>query len=160
QVATVLVASGVVLLCLRRFHPNVCPRLDYWDSSLARQILKPSAFFIFFILNQFVIFQAPVLLINYTFGAGLVVAFSISRTLFSFIRQGTSLLQASLAPEVTRLNGVGDKERLVRVYLLSESVVLAVALVINVGLLLMSPTILWFWLKRPELFDLKMFVLM
>jgi O-antigen/teichoic acid export membrane protein len=160
QVLVILIAGVVILFCLRRYHSEVCPRVDYWDARLASEILRPSVFFVFFILNQFVIFQAPLLLINHAFGAGAVVAFSVCRTLFSFVRQGSSLLQASLAPEVTRLNGVGDKERLVRVYLLSESAVLAAALVINVGLLLLSPSILWVWLKRPELFDLKMFVLM
>src|SRR5262249_42104155 len=136
------------------------PQIAYWDKHLAWQILKPSTYFAFFTVNQFLIFQAPVLIINSALGAGAVVGFTVCRTLFSFIRQGSSLLQAALAPEVTRLNGIGDKQRLVRVYLLSESTILAAALIINVGLLLMSPTILWLWLKRPGLFDLRMFVLM
>jgi O-antigen/teichoic acid export membrane protein len=160
QVVVVLAATVTVVVCLKRSHPDVCPRLNYWDGKLALQILKPSAFFVFFILNQFIIFQAPLLLLHQAFGAGAVVGFAVSRTLFSFVRQGSSLLQAAIAPEVTRLDGIGDKERLVRVYLFSESVVLASALVVNVGLLLMSPTILWLWLGRPELFDLKMFTLM
>lgn len=160
QVFIVLVMALTVLTCLRVYHPEICPRLSYWDLKLARQILKPSSFFIFFILNQFVLFQAPVLILNRFAGAGAVVAFTVCRTLFAFIRQANSLLQAAIAPEVTRLNGLGDKDKLVRVYLFSESAVLASALVINVGLLLMSPVILRFWLNRPGLFDWPMFLSM
>jgi O-antigen/teichoic acid export membrane protein len=160
QLLAVFAPLLAALLCLKHSKPQACPRLDYWDKHLGLQILKPSAFFAFFTVNQFLIFQAPVLLVNRAYGANAVVAFTISRTLFSFIRQGTSLFQAAIAPEVTRLNGVGDRHRLLRVYLLSESTVLAVSLVINAGVLLMSPTILWLWLRRPGLFDLNMFLLM
>jgi O-antigen/teichoic acid export membrane protein len=160
QVVSILTMLSAVLVCLKLYHPEVCPRVTYWDWKLARQILKPSSFFIFFILNQFVLFQAPVLILNRFAGPGAVVAFTVCRTLFSFIRQANSLLQAAIAPEVTRLNGLGDKDKLVRVYLFSESAVLASALVINVGLLLMSPVILRLWLNRVELFDWPMFLLM
>jgi O-antigen/teichoic acid export membrane protein len=160
QVLSVLLMISTVFVCLKYYHPDICPRLTYWDWKLAREILKPSSFFIFFILNQFVLFQAPVLILNRFAGAGAVVAFTVCRTLFSFIRQANSLLQAAIAPEVTRLNGLGDKDKLFQIYLFSESAVLASALVINVGLLLMSPTILRFWLNRPALFDWPMFLLM
>lgn len=160
QFLTVATVLALFLGGLRRRAPEVFPRLDYWDRSLARRILKPSAFFGLLILNQFLIFQAPILILNRLLGPEVVVMFTVGRTLFSFVRQGGSLIQLAIAPEVTRLNGIGDKDKLVRVYRLFESAVLATALIVNVGVLFMAPAILRFWLKRPELFDLRVFLLL
>src|SRR5262245_26901688 len=51
QFATVVIATVAVSVSLKRYHPEISPRLNYWDVKLARQILKPSVFFVFFILN-------------------------------------------------------------------------------------------------------------
>ena len=158
QVMTILVVLAAALLVLRWRRPEVCPRLTYWDGALAKKILKPSLFFSLFVVNNFLVYQAPVLMLQRFLGAEVVVAFSVSRMLFSFVRQTTALVQQGIAPEVTRLSGVGDKEGLIRLYVLFESVVLTVVLTVNTGLLLASPLLLKLWLKRPELFDLKLFV--
>lgn len=158
QVLCVLVILASVVIFLRWSKPEVCPRLDYWDSRLARKILKPSAFFGLFMVNNFLLYQAPVLMLQRFVGAQAVVVFSVARTLFSFVRQGTALVQQGIAPELTRLNGQGERTKLVRIYLLFEGVVLATVLIVNTGLLLAGPLLLQFWLKRPDLFDLTVFV--
>jgi O-antigen/teichoic acid export membrane protein len=147
-----------LLIWLKHNQPEVCPRLDYWNKTLAGQILKPSAFFGFFILNNFLVYQAPVLLLQRFLGPEVVVAFSVARMLFSFVRQGAALAQQAIYPEVTRLNGIGEKTKLARLYVLFEAVMLTTVLIINSGLLLLSPTLLWLWLKRPQLFDLRVFI--
>jgi O-antigen/teichoic acid export membrane protein len=158
QGLTVLVMLAAVLVSLWRSKPEVSPRIDYWDGQLARQILKPSAFFGLVMLNTFLVYQAPVLLLQRFLGSEVVVAFSVARMLFSFVRQGTALLQQGIGPEITRLEGAGDKARLVQLYVLVEGVLLATALTVNAGLLLAGPVVLRFWLKLPELFELQLFV--
>jgi O-antigen/teichoic acid export membrane protein len=158
QMLSVLAILVSVVLFLRWSKPEVSPRLDYWDPTLARQILKPSAFFGLFMINNFLVYQAPVLLLQRFVGAQAVVVFSVARTLFSFVRQGVGLVQQSIAPEVTRLYGLGDKERLIRLYVLFERVILTAVLIVNVGSLLLAPTLLALWLKRPELFQLSVFI--
>jgi O-antigen/teichoic acid export membrane protein len=158
QVLSVLVILVSVVLFLRWSKPEVSPRLNYWDPTLAGQILKPSAFFGLFMINNFLVYQAPVLMLQRFLGAQAVVVFSVARTLFSFVRQGTALVQQGIAPELTRLNGQGEREMLVRLYLLFEGVVLATVLIVNTGLLLAGPILLRFWLKRSNLFDLTVFV--
>jgi O-antigen/teichoic acid export membrane protein len=158
QFLTAGLLIGLVLIWLKRSHPEICPRLDYWDEKLAGQILKPSAFFGLFMVNNFLVYQAPVLMLQRFLGSEAVVVFSVARTLFSFVRQGAGLVQQAIAPEVTRLNGLGDKERLVRLYLLFEAVVLATVLIINAGLLVSGPVLLRVWLKKPQLYDLNVFI--
>jgi O-antigen/teichoic acid export membrane protein len=158
QVFSILGVLLVVILSLRRSHPEACPRLDYWNGDLARRVIKPSSFFALFPLNNFLVYQVPILMLQRLRGPEIVVIFTVARMLFSFVRQGTSLVQQSIAPEVTRLNGIGEKERLVRLYVLFEGVVLSVTLIVNTGFLFAAPVVLKLWLKRPQFFDLKLFV--
>jgi len=138
-------------------RPDVCPRLNYWDAKLAKNILKPSGFFGLFIINNFLVFQAPVLMLQRFLGPEIVVVFSVGRTLFSFARQGIGLFQQAVYPELARLHVAGTRDGFVRLYVLFEAAVLTAVLVINTGLLLMSPTLLWLWLKKPQLFELQTF---
>jgi O-antigen/teichoic acid export membrane protein len=158
QVFTIVFILLVIILALRWSKPDVCPRLDYWDGALAWRMLKPSAFFGLFVLNNFLVYQAPVLMLQRFLGAEVVVAFSVARTLFSFVRQGSAVVQQGIAPEITRLNGIGDKEKLVRLYVIFEGALLATVLIVNVGVFTAGPVLLRFWLKRPELFNLNLFV--
>lgn len=157
QVMVIAVVLILALASLRRNQPQVVPRLGYWSKDLARQVLKPSAFFGLFVLNNFLVYQAPVLMLQRFLGAEIVVVFSIARTMFSFVRQGIGLVQQSLAPEITRLNGLGETDKLVRLYVLFERIVLALLLVVNGGLLLSAPLLLNIWLKRPQLFNAAIF---
>jgi O-antigen/teichoic acid export membrane protein len=157
QFLTVFGVLATVFVWLRRTQPKICPRLDYWRKDLALQILKPSSFFGLFMLNNFLVYQAPVLLLQRFLGPQPVVVFSIARTLFSFVRQGTGLLQQAIAPEITRLDGLGDRDKLARLYVLFESVLFSLVLVVNAGLLLLTPALLAIWVKRPQLFDLWVF---
>lgn len=160
QLATVLTALVGVVFDLKRNAPSAFPTLRYWDKAIAKSAMKPSFFFGLFTLNNFLLFQAPVLLLNYFLGPVTVAFFSVARTLFSFGRQAISVSQHSIAPEITRLNGVQDKVKLSRLYNLSESVVLTAALVFNTGIFLLSPLLLQIWMQRFDLFSFESYLLM
>lgn len=160
QLATVVIVGLISLADLRRAAPEVFPRLTYWNGKLARSFLKPSLLFGFFLVNNFLLFQVPVLLLNHFFGPVIVVVFSVARTLFSFVRQTITLTQSSIAPEITRLHGIQEKEKLARLYTISESMVLSAALVFNFGLYMVSPILVFVWLKRVDLFLPDTYLLM
>lgn len=158
---TVLVPTALVpVFDLRKSAPEIFPTIKYWDPSLAGTTFASSMFFGLFTLNNFLMFQAPVLILNHFLGPKAVVSFTIGRTLFSLVRQALTLIQNSIAPEITRLNGIGDKERLLRLYQFSESTVLSGALVLNVSAYLLSPLLLWLWLKHPELYNPETYLLL
>jgi O-antigen/teichoic acid export membrane protein len=160
QFLVLVVCIGIILLDLKRACPAVFPSLRYWDRTLALGVLKPSLFFGCFILNNFLIFQAPLLLLNRFLGPQIVVVFTVGRSLFSFVRQGAAMVQHSLAPEITRLYGVGDRLKLARVLAHAETLVLSASVVLGVGMLLVSPLALKLWLGRPELFDFWIYLLL
>lgn len=160
QLAVLVPTAVAPVVDLKKGAPDIFPTIKYWDSSLARTTFVSSMFFGLFTLNNFLMFQAPVLMLNHFLGPKAVVTFTIGRTLFSFVRQGLTLIQSSIAPEITRLNGIGDKERLLRLYQFSESVVLSGTLVLNVSAYLLSPLLLWLWLKRPELYNSEIYLLL
>jgi len=160
QFLVLLVCIGFILVDLSRVCPAISPSLRYWNRALAVGVLKPSFFFAFFVLNNFLIFQAPLLLLNRFFGPATVVTFTIGRSLFSFVRQVVAMFQHSLAPEITRLYGFGDTPKLARVLTLVETLVLTTSLVAGVGMLVLSPQVLKVWLGRPELFDFWLYLLL
>ena len=160
QASCILSVLVVVLLNLRRHSPEIFPRVDYWSATDARQILRQSAFFGLFSLNQLFVFQIPILLLNRFVSPGAVVAYSVGRTLFSFVRQLSNMLMAALAPELTRLMGNKDKATLAKTYRSVESIVCATAFVGCIAVFLFSPWALKYWLRKPELFDASLFLLL
>lgn len=160
QLVAVCSTVFVPLVDLKKVAPQVFPQLSFWDQSLAKSIVVPSGFFSLFILNNFLLFQVPVLIVNHYLGPQIVVLFTVSRTMFSFVRQGITLIQGAIAPEITRLSGIMDRGKLVRLYQVSESAALSSALALNVAVYLFAPALLWLWLRRPELFDTRVFLLL
>jgi O-antigen/teichoic acid export membrane protein len=157
----VLAAGGVlVLVDLRRQAPGLVPTWGTWDGTLARTVIKQSGFFALFTLNNFLLYQVPLLAINRVLGSAEVVVFSVARMLFSSARQLVALAQGALTPEISRLFGLGDQPRLRQLYRLTESAVLSVVALVNVALFLGSPVLLAVWLKKPELFDVRLYVLL
>lgn len=148
-----------VLIGLKRAEPIAMPTLRYWDALLAKSSIKPSAFFGLFVVNHFLIFQAPIIVLNYFLGAQVVVIFTIARTLFSFVRQVITLTQAAAAPEITRLMGLGEKNKLARFYLLAESITLPAILILNLVVFAVSPSLIYMWVHRLDVFSVEVFLL-
>ncbi len=158
QLAVVVLTVLPPVFDLRKSAPEVFPTIQYWDSSLAGTTFVSSMFFGLFTLNNFLMFQAPLLMLNHFLGPKAVVSFTIGRTIFSFVRQGLTLIQNSITPEITRLSGIDDKERLLRLYRFPESLALSGALVLIVGFFFLSPLLFWLWLNRPKLYNQKFYL--
>ena len=158
QAGCLLAVLLVVLFTLRDRAPEIFPRLSYWNATTAGRVLRQSSFFGLFTLNQWLVFQGPVLLLNRVAGPSAVVTFSVARTLFSFVRQIGNLVLAALAPELARLKGLNDRATLSRACRQTESLIHAVALLVGTMVFLATPALLRYWLGQPELYDPVIFL--
>jgi len=160
QLASFVVMTVVSLLDLHRVEPRAFPTVRYWDLDTARTVLKPSLWFGSFTLNQFLLFQVPVLVLNQTAGKQAVVAFSIARALFGMVRQGIATFRYAIRPEITRLAGLNDWPRLRRMYGMCERLSFAGGIVASALCYLAAPRILVLWTRRTDLFAAPLFAAM
>lgn len=140
--------------------PHLKPTLSPYDWPTAKATLKPSGMFALLFFQNVLAFQVPVLLIQQVMGGSAVVIFSISRTLFGLVRQIISGVAGAIAPEITRTYGVRDWPGLLRIYHSSEKIIFTLVVVGNLGVLVISPVLLGFWLHKPQLFVITAYGLM
>jgi hypothetical protein len=151
------VAAGCSLADLRRLAPRAFPTLSYWDRATARLVLKPSLWFGSFTLNQFLLFESPVLLLNWFAGKPAVVTFTLCRTYFGMIRQPLNVIRFALRPEITRLAAVQDWGVMQRAYGVLVSLSFSAALIGAPLFLLGAPVLLPLWTKRSDMFDPQLY---
>jgi O-antigen/teichoic acid export membrane protein len=153
QFAAVILSLIIVSYDRKLNFTNVSISFKYWNSAIAKNIIKPSLYFSLFTINNFLLYQAPVLILNYFVEPKLVVMFSVGRMIFSFIRQGLGLIYGAIEPEITRLKGIGDWLQLKRLYKYTESLTISIALPANVAVLMLSPLLLRLWLKNADYYN-------
>jgi O-antigen/teichoic acid export membrane protein len=110
--------------------------------------------------QQFLLFQAPVIMLNWILGPEVVVLFTICRTISSTARQVLQTITYAIAPEVTFSFAERDMKKLLSIYHNSEKVVFSVIPIANLGAFLASPILLTIWLHKPQLFDPYVYGLM
>lgn len=131
---------------------EIAPKIRGFDIALAKEIIKPSLYFSLFVFNNFLIYQLPVLILNRFESPLAIISFSVGRTLFSFTRQGLSVIQASIGPEITRLEGIRDWANLKRLYQGAESLTISASVIFNTCIFVASPFLLMVWMKRTDIF--------
>lgn len=141
------------MLDLHRRAPALIPRLQCARPSRAGQILKQSGYFGLLFWVGFLVYQLPLILMQRILGPSSVVAFSITRTIYSMSRQVLTALTQALGQEITELYGKHEWNRLFRLYELSERVVLAMIPAISLGTLLVTTVLIAVWLHKPSLYD-------
>ncbi|MBA2681301.1 MAG: lipopolysaccharide biosynthesis protein [Ktedonobacteraceae bacterium] len=160
QAAVYLVGILLVLLHIRRVAPEIFPRIDLWNRSSVRAILRPSGYFGLISLSTFLSYEVPVLILQREAGPFVVVAFTVMRTIFSMCRQALNAPTQALGPEITRLFGREEWGELTRVYNYSERLIFSLIPMVNLGVLIVSPVLLTIWLHQPALFAVLPYVLM
>jgi O-antigen/teichoic acid export membrane protein len=103
--------------------------------------------------QTFLIYQAPLIILQRILGPQVVVLFSISRTIFSTARQMLSPITSAISPEITFSFANRDMKKMLSIFHFSEKVVFAGIPVANLGAFLFSPLLLQIWLHKPFLFD-------
>jgi O-antigen/teichoic acid export membrane protein len=160
QTLTFVVFCTLAMVDLRRKAPQLFPRLRYARPSRAREILKQSGYFGLIFWSNFLVFQLPLILMQRILGPTSVVAFSITRTIYSMSRQALTSMTQSLGQEVTEFYGQHQWTRLFRLYELSERIVFAVIPAVNLGTLLATPVLIAVWLHKPSLYNPYMCIVM
>jgi O-antigen/teichoic acid export membrane protein len=126
----------------------------------AKASLAPSGMFAMIFTQQFLLFQAPVIMLNWILGPEVVVLFTICRTISSTARQMLQTITYAIAPEVTFSFADRDMKKLLSIYHNSEKVVFSVIPIANLGAFLASPILLSIWLHKPLLFNPYVYGLM
>jgi O-antigen/teichoic acid export membrane protein len=119
----------------------------------AKASLAPSGMFALICTQHFLVFQAPLIMLQWVVGPSVVVLFSISRTILSTARQMLAAISSSIAPEITFSFANRDLKKLLHIFHYSEKMVFAGIPIANLGAFLFSPILLQVWLHKPDLFD-------
>jgi O-antigen/teichoic acid export membrane protein len=158
------VAALLIVLCtiadLKRRMGDLPLGLQGASWKVAKSTLAPSGMFAMIFMQQFMIFQVPLILLQWILGPEVVVRFSISRTILSTARQLLASITNAIAPEITFSFASRDMKKMLSIFHYSEKVVYGVIPVANLGAFLLSPILLKVWLHKPLLFDPFLYGLM
>ena len=152
QLAVTLLVAIVMIVDLWRVAPDIRPTVRYWQPGSFLTILKPSAYYALLYSSNILAYQLPVILMQRILGPAAVVIFSVTRTIYSMSRRLPYLVTNAIGPEVTIIYGQRDWKRLLRLYELSERVVLLLVPPTTFGAMLFTPLLLAIWLHRSNLY--------
>ena len=153
QFAAVLIVMLLAVTDLKRRMGNLPLGLQGANWKTARSSLAPSGMFAMIFTQGFLIYQAPVILLQWILGPEIVVLFSISRTILATARQLLAFITNAIAPEITFSFAVQDMKKLLNIFHYSEKIVYSGIPIANLGAFLFSPILLQVWLHKPLLFD-------
>ena len=153
QLAAVLIVMLFAVADLKRRMGKLPLGLQGANWKTARATLAPSGMFAMIYMQNFLIYQAPVILLQWILGPAVVVLFSISRTILATARQMLVFVTSAIAPEITFSFAVRDMKKLLNIFHYSEKIVFAGIPIANLGAFLFSPILLRVWLHKPLLFD-------
>ena len=160
QFVALLLVSLCSIIELKRRMGDLPLGLQGASWKVAKSSLAPSGGFALIFTQQFLIFQVPLILLQWILGPEVVVRFSISRTILSTARQLLSSITNAIAPEITFSYANRDMKKLLDIFHYSEKVVFGIIPVANLGAFLLSPVLLDIWLHKPQLFDPYLYGLM
>lgn len=160
QLITWVLFYILTFLDVRRTAPMLLPSLRHGSWGQVLSLLKPSGHFGLIAVAGFLTWQMPVILIQYVLGPAAVGVFALVRVVFQMSRQLLSIASVTISQDITLLVGKKDWKQLLRLYDLSERVVLFLVPIITVGSLLMCPFLFSVWLHKRSLYDPALCILM
>ena len=160
QFLMVVLLTAFSIYDLRRRMGDLPLGLKGANWKTAKSTLAPSGMFGMIFAQQFLIFQAPLIMLQWIVGPSVVVVFSTSRTILSTARQSLSKVTNAIAPEITLSYAHQNMKRLLNIFHYSEKLVFAGIPIANLGAYLFAPVLLQIWLHRPSLFDTYTYGLM
>jgi O-antigen/teichoic acid export membrane protein len=160
QFAAVLIIMLFAVSDLKRRMGKLPLGLQGANWKTTKATLAPSGMFAMIYTQNFLVYQAPVILLQWILGPAVVVLFSISRTILATARQMLAFVTNAIAPEITFSFAVRDMKKLLNIFHYSEKIVFAGIPIANLGAFLFSPILLRIWLHKPLLFDPFTYALM
>ena len=153
QLSAALIVMLIAVSELKRRMGKLPLGLQGANWKTAKATLAPSGMFAMIFTQNFLIYQAPLILLQWILGPATVVLFSISRTILATARQMLAFITNAIAPEITFSFAVRDMKKLLNIFHYSEKIVFAGIPIANLGAFLFSPILLQVWLHKPLLFD-------
>jgi O-antigen/teichoic acid export membrane protein len=160
QFLVVLLLALFAIFDLKRRMGDLPLGLQGANWKTVKSTLAPSGMFALIYVQQFLIFQAPLIMLQWIVGPVVVVLFSTSRTILSTARQSLGKITNAITPEITFSYANRNMKRLLNIFHYSEKVIFAGIPVANLGAYLLAPVLLQIWLRRPLLFDTYTYGLM
>ncbi len=152
QLLITVAMSAFLAFDLTRRCPEIRPSLRYWRKGSLGSILRPSGHYMLLASSNLFAYQVPIILMKRLLGPTIVVAYTVTRTVYSLSRRLLYLVTNSLSAEITLIYGQRDWPRLHRLYALSERVILLMTPPVTFGSMLATPLILQLWLHQAKLF--------
>ena len=152
QLAVTLAMAAFLAWDVSRRCPEIKPSLRYWKKGSLGSILRPSGHYMLLASSNLFAYQVPVILMQRLLGPTVVVAYTVTRTVYSLSRRLLYLVTNSLSAEITLIYGQRDWLRLHKLYSLSERVILLMTPPITFGSMLATPLLLQLWLHQGKLF--------
>jgi O-antigen/teichoic acid export membrane protein len=153
QFSVALLVTLLTVLDLKHRMNHLPLGLHGANWKTAKASFAPSGMFAMILTQQFLLFQAPVIMLNWILGPEVVVLFAVCRTIFSTARQMLQVITNAIAPEITFSFAERDMKKLLNIFHYSETVVFSMIPIANAGAFLFSPILLAIWLHKPFLFD-------
>ncbi len=151
QLAPLLIFLLLVLLDIRRTAPRLAPSLRHGSWGKVAAIIRPSVHFGMIAIAGFLTWQGPILLIELVLGSAAAGLFGLVRVVFQMSRHLLALASFAIGQDITLLVGERNWRQLLRLYDLSERLVMFLVPIVSVGTLLMCPLLLAVWLHKREL---------
>ncbi len=148
QLLAIAISGPIVLFDLKRKAPDLFPRLDYWNTQVARDILAPSGYFGLISISTFLAYQVPLIILQRILGPVAVAAFIVMRTLFSMCRQILSMFTQAMSTEITTLFARRDNVGLMSLYDYSERLIFFIIPLANTTMLMLSPLVVHLWMHK------------
>jgi O-antigen/teichoic acid export membrane protein len=150
QLSSLALCVVGVLIDIRRTAPAIFPSLRYWDGEAIGGILKGSGYFAMIEVSTFLVYQAPLLIMQRIVGPVAVAAFTFMRTIFSTCRQILSVFTQAMGAEITGLFGRRDWPGLSRLYNVSERLIFFLIALVNLTVLMLSPVLITLWIHKKS----------
>lgn len=148
QVIPCLLVALMALIDLEKKFPDLqIYSLKGASFHVALSFIRPSLYFLIIQLAQMISIQGAVLAVGAALGPAQVVLFGMLRTMVFSMRQILGLISHSAWPEITRLDTLGDKKKLRRLFLAVFHSTMLIAIGITTILHFFGNEIFRLWLR-------------
>ena len=153
QFVAVVIVSLFSIYDLKRMMRSLPLGLQGANWKTAKATLAPSGMFAMIYTQQFLVFQAPVVMLQWILGSEIVVLFTISRTILATARLVLATLTSSVSQEITYSFAERNMQKMLKIFHYSEKILFGLIPIANLGAFLVSPILLKVWLHKPLLFE-------
>jgi len=115
-----IIMTSLAFADIGRRHPEVCFGTARASRSVLRESIRPSLYFLLLPMSHALWVQGTLVAISSLMGSSVLVLYTTTRTMFTFVSQARSQVINAIWPEITKLFATGDLVRLRRLHRLTS----------------------------------------